>query len=190
VALPWSIARHKATAPAVTIQSTTATATAIATGSDGGESGGGEFLRVDVPVAEVAGDFRCEAVMGRVDSMARAARTDVRVLSRGWYQGRPVSKLLLSPLTGRRHQLRLHCLVLGCPIVGDWTYGSEARADGKANAATAERMMLHAHSLCVPRPRGKVRSGGVGAGAGAGEVLVQAVAPDPFVGLLKDEQVA
>ena len=32
----------------------------------------------------------------------------------------------LEPLTGRTHQLRLHCAHLGCPILGDPQYGSEA----------------------------------------------------------------
>ena len=31
-------------------------------------------------------------------------------------QGQPVTKILLMPLTGRRHQLRVHCLCIGHPI--------------------------------------------------------------------------
>ena len=31
----------------------------------------------------------------------------------------------LEPLTGRTHQLRLHCAYLGCPILGDPQYGTE-----------------------------------------------------------------
>ena len=31
----------------------------------------------------------------------------------------------LEPLTGRTHQLRLHCAHLGCPILGDPQYGTE-----------------------------------------------------------------
>ena len=34
------------------------------------------------------------------------------------------AKLELSPLTGRTHQLRLHCRALGCPILGDPQYGT------------------------------------------------------------------
>lgn len=35
------------------------------------------------------------------------------------------SKLSLQPLTGRTHQLRLHCAYMGFPILGDPQYGSE-----------------------------------------------------------------
>lgn len=37
-----------------------------------------------------------------------------------------VCKLALSPITGRTHQLRLHCAHMGFPILGDPQYGSEA----------------------------------------------------------------
>ena len=37
-------------------------------------------------------------------------------------------KLALRPITGRTHQLRLHCAHMGYPIVGDPQYGSEASA--------------------------------------------------------------
>lgn len=36
----------------------------------------------------------------------------------------PVTKVLLMPRTGRRHQLRLHTWALGQPILGDVTYGA------------------------------------------------------------------
>ncbi len=35
------------------------------------------------------------------------------------------AKLLLQPVTGRTHQLRLHCAYMGYPILGDPQYGSE-----------------------------------------------------------------
>jgi 23S rRNA-/tRNA-specific pseudouridylate synthase len=34
--------------------------------------------------------------------------------------------LELRPRTGRTHQVRVHCLALGCPVVGDVTYGDMA----------------------------------------------------------------
>lgn len=53
-----------------------------------------------------------------------------------------ISRLELSPITGRTHQLRLHLASLGSPIVGDILYGG----------AEAERLMLHAHTLNFTHP--------------------------------------
>jgi tRNA pseudouridine32 synthase/23S rRNA pseudouridine746 synthase len=36
--------------------------------------------------------------------------------------GADVARLRLSPVTGRRHQLRVHCAAIGMPIVGDPIY--------------------------------------------------------------------
>lgn len=52
---------------------------------------------------------------------------------------------MLLPKTGRRHQLRMHCLAIGHPIVGDCCYASES-----FNPSSADRMMLHAFSLKIP----------------------------------------
>ncbi len=51
------------------------------------------------------------------------------------------SRLLLEPLTGRAHQLRVHCLAIGHPIVGDALYDPER---------PAARLMLHATELQFP----------------------------------------
>ncbi len=40
--------------------------------------------------------------------------------------GDAMSKLSLQPITGRTHQLRVHCAYIGHPILGDPQYGSEA----------------------------------------------------------------
>ncbi len=69
-----------------------------------------------------------------------------------------MTKVRLTPRTGRRHQLRVHCLCLGHPIVGDFTYNAMHRSaveeesrcerDGtETKELVAERMMLHAHKL-------------------------------------------
>ncbi|XP_057673142.1 RNA pseudouridylate synthase domain-containing protein 1 [Corythoichthys intestinalis] len=74
---------------------------------------------------------------------AKPCQTLLTVLEYGLYDGDPVTKVLLQPLTGRTHQLRVHCSALGHPIVGDFTYSSGAD-DGPF------RMMLHAHLLHIP----------------------------------------
>jgi tRNA pseudouridine32 synthase/23S rRNA pseudouridine746 synthase len=56
-----------------------------------------------------------------VDERAgQPARTDWQVLGRGG----GLSWLQLTPKTGRTHQIRVHCAVLGYPIVGDERYGT------------------------------------------------------------------
>ncbi|XP_068082451.1 RNA pseudouridylate synthase domain-containing protein 1 isoform X2 [Anabrus simplex] len=52
----------------------------------------------------------------------RPAHTRLLVLERGIYALYPATKVLLRPITGRRHQLRVHCSNLGHTIVGDYTY--------------------------------------------------------------------
>ncbi len=56
------------------------------------------------------------------------------------------SRLLLTPVTGRSHQLRVHLAAIGHPIVGDTLYAAPPwdRAD--------ERMLLHAQWLRLPHP--------------------------------------
>nr|WP_295080503.1 pseudouridine synthase [uncultured Roseateles sp.] len=50
------------------------------------------------------------------------------------------SRVELEPVTGRTHQLRVHMLALGHPILGDSLYGQ----------ATGGAMCLHACSLSLP----------------------------------------
>jgi tRNA pseudouridine32 synthase/23S rRNA pseudouridine746 synthase len=54
-----------------------------------------------------------------VDPAGKPAITDWRVLG----QEGTLTWLELSPRTGRTHQVRIHCADLGCPVVGDTTYG-------------------------------------------------------------------
>ncbi|MBL8050003.1 MAG: RluA family pseudouridine synthase, partial [Anaerolineales bacterium] len=50
------------------------------------------------------------------------------------------------PLTGRTHQIRLHCQFLGCPIVGDSIYGK------KSVTVEINRHFLHAAKLSIVLP--------------------------------------
>ena len=70
----------------------------------------------------------------------RAAVTDWEVLSRA--EG--VTRVRLYPQTGRSHQLRVHLLALGHPILGDPIYS--------ADAARYPRLMLHAERLGLHHP--------------------------------------
>ena len=56
-----------------------------------------------------------------ISPTGKPSRTRYRVLTR--HSGHTLVEL--QPLTGRTHQLRLHCAHLGCPILGDPQYGTE-----------------------------------------------------------------
>jgi tRNA pseudouridine32 synthase/23S rRNA pseudouridine746 synthase len=56
--------------------------------------------------------------------------------------------LALEPLTGRTHQLRVHCAEMGFPIVGDTIYGSAPRVGGPP-------LHLHARAVTVPISKDK-----------------------------------
>ena len=53
------------------------------------------------------------------------------------------SRLRLVPKTGRSHQLRVHCMAFGHPIIGDPIYGE---------SIVHRRMMLHSEELKVNHP--------------------------------------
>ena len=75
------------------------------------------------------------------DRVGFAATTRARALK----HTRTHTLLLLKPLTGRTHQIRVHLSWLGFPIVGDHLYGKP-----KDPQQTAVRLMLHCHKLTVP----------------------------------------
>jgi 23S rRNA-/tRNA-specific pseudouridylate synthase len=89
------------------------------------------------------------------------------VLKRGFWNDLPVTKLLLQPRTGRRHQLRVHTAILGHSILGDCTYCMEDDEVMERNSCS--RMCLHASKLSIPLRDSKLKV---------------FIAPDPFVGVI------
>lgn len=74
----------------------------------------------------------------KVDPTGMPSQTAWRVLGRK--DG--LSWLELRPLTGRTHQLRVHCAAMGWPLLGDYVYGRRD-ADGAP-------MHLHARKVTIP----------------------------------------
>ncbi len=81
----------------------------------------------------------------RVDVLAgKPSQTRWRVLSRDAQGG--CTRLELTPITGRSHQLRVHLMAIGHPILGDELYaGHEAQR-------AAPRLLLHACGLAFAHP--------------------------------------
>ena len=92
---------------------------------------------IDPPIARQPG-----SVLRRMVSPEGApARTHYRVLETG--NGRSLVSLALD--TGRTHQIRVHLAALGCPLVGDFLYGSE-------HPALPNRFALHSASITLRQP--------------------------------------
>ena len=66
--------------------------------------------------------------------------------------GNEIAWLALYPHTGRTHQLRVHCVDLGTPILGDGKYGG--RSAFLEGFPDAKKLHLHARSIEIPHPRG------------------------------------
>lgn len=99
---------------------------------------------VDAP-GEVARPLR-EFGSGRVavDERGKPAVTRYRVLRR-WAGA---TLLEVEPVTGRRHQIRVHLYSIGHPVLGDTRYGEVRPVGG------ADRLMLHAHQISFEHPDG------------------------------------
>jgi 23S rRNA pseudouridine1911/1915/1917 synthase len=76
------------------------------------------------------------------ESRGRAAISEYKTLE----SFRNHTLLEFHPLTGRTHQIRLHCAFLGCPIVGDEVYGR------KKFSVDISRQFLHAYRLKITLP--------------------------------------
>lgn len=74
----------------------------------------------------------------------KPSQTQYRILQRDSLNKR--TRMSLMPLTGRTHQLRVHCQFIGHPIVGDHLYAPTALAQQE------ERLLLHAQTLCFTHP--------------------------------------
>lgn len=69
------------------------------------------------------------------------------------WEGR-IAWLALWPLTGRTHQLRVHCAAIGTPVLGDRKYGGIGHDSAGHGAGFEVRgLHLHARSIRLPHPR-------------------------------------
>jgi tRNA pseudouridine32 synthase/23S rRNA pseudouridine746 synthase len=130
-------------------------------------------------VALVAGHV--EAASGEIDHPLRAFGSGrVAVDRRGkpaitryaLTERLPSADLLeVHPLTGRRHQIRVHLYALGHAVIGDTRYGHDRPVGGAA------RLMLHARELVLPESDGTT-------------IVLRAEPPEDFAEILEAHRTA
>ena len=91
---------------------------------------------IDAPIARKP----LPSLLREIRADGKPSVTEFTVLERG-----ESCKLALRPITGRTHQLRLHCAHRGYPILGDPQYGSEE------SQAFSGRFGLESQLLCAKR---------------------------------------
>lgn len=88
--------------------------------------------RIDLPIAK----YSRQRPLRHIDLEGQEAITKWQVIS----CSKTATRILLRPLTGRSHQIRLHMKSIGHPILGDAFYGDENRT---------RRLLLHAKMLSI-----------------------------------------
>lgn len=105
-------------------------------------------FKINIPIGENRHEFgysRC-TVIDRFENkldcvLPENALTKVKILEYGKYNGKDCTKLLIQPITGRRHQIRVHLKYIGYPIVGDMCYG--------IGDYDTYRTMLHSYKIQI-----------------------------------------
>ena len=90
---------------------------------------------IDAPIAR----RELPSLLRYVNPEGKPCLTEFNVLQRG----ERTAKLALRPVTGRTHQLRVHCAHMGFPILGDPQYGSEE------SVALSSQLRLEGQQLCA-----------------------------------------
>lgn len=83
------------------------------------------------------------------------ALSDYRMLQTVETEPRTTSLVLVTPRSGRLHQVRRHLKHISHPLIGDANYGKGALNRAMARGYGLRRLALHARSLSFPRPGGE-----------------------------------
>ena len=103
--------------------------------------------KIDQKIAKLPG--RAGERMAPDDAEGERAITYYRTVA---HAGDRLAWLALEPVTGRTHQLRVHCAFIGTPILGDGKYGGAAAQP--SGLPQPRKLHLHARTIALPHPRG------------------------------------
>jgi len=116
---------------------------ALASGSPPEEKG---EIRAPLRRDDVSGENRPKVRVDRKDGKRAVTRYKVKATSRG------LSLFELRLVTGRTHQIRAHLRYLGCPVVGDPTYGNREMNRLMQGRYGLWRQWLHAVEVALRHP--------------------------------------
>jgi tRNA pseudouridine32 synthase/23S rRNA pseudouridine746 synthase len=97
--------------------------------------------RIDIPLGKLDEN---RGWWMKPDPAGKPSQSNWKVMGRG----PALTWLALEPLTGRTHQLRVHCAAMGFPVLGDNIYGSAPRSGGAP-------LHLHSREIVVPISKNK-----------------------------------
>ena len=98
---------------------------------------------IDAPIQRLP----LPSLLRQVSPAGKPSQTAFRVLSREAC----CTKLELQAITGRTHQLRVHCAHMGYPILGDPQYHTEESAAFSQSKGLSSQLLC-AYRLCLPHP--------------------------------------
>lgn len=97
------------------------------------------YMRVSTDKHQaVLADFDAEIVGKKLLEMPKESLTQYQVVSREQMDGHDVTRVTLTSITGRTHQLNVHMAALGHPIVGDSVYGPDGDAAPQGGLTDSE----------------------------------------------------
>lgn len=103
--------------------------------------------------AQVVSDLNHAGYKKIIGKAPKECKTQFKVISGEVFGELPITRVALTPITGRTHQLRVHCASLGHPIVGDQTYGflGEAAPNGGLEDSVLNKRVPKRATLALQR---------------------------------------